>query len=212
MEKDFLLLYSGGMDSTTALYHFETRIAKAISFDYGSKHNQREIAFAKDNCQNLGIPHQVVKLDFNELGIKSNLLLQGGEIPTSEQNLQKTVVPFRNGIMLSIAAAIAESEGISQILLSNHKGDLETYPDCRPSFISYMQYAFMMGLYTPVGIYSPFQDLSKEEIAGIAELHDYPIWNSYSCYKGGETHCGECNTCKERKKALGKYDKTQYLK
>ena len=104
--KDSVLILSGGVDSVTLLYDEQERIALAISFDYGSKHNAREIPFARLHCQRLGIKHITIPLDFMTTYFKSSLLEGGEEIPEghyADDNMKSTVVPFRNGIMLSIA-------------------------------------------------------------------------------------------------------------
>src|SRR5438067_1594346 len=113
MPKRVLVLLSGGMDSVTALYHAasEERVVAAISFHYGSKHNDREIPFAGYHAQLLAVPHVVSRLEFLAETFKSDLLKSGGEIPKGhyeELTMKSTVVPFRNGIMLSIAAGYAE--------------------------------------------------------------------------------------------------------
>ena len=133
-----ILIYSGGLDSTTLLQEYRDSISLAVTFDYGSKHNAREIAFAVENCKRLGIRHMVIPLDFIGKYFRSDLLLSGGEIPTgeyAEDNMRSTVVPFRNGIMLAVAAGLAESYDLDTVLLANHSGDHSIYPDCRPEFI-----------------------------------------------------------------------------
>lgn len=131
--KDSVIVVSGGMDSITLLYDKKEEIALAVTFDYGSKHNAREIAWAKVHCGRLGIRHIVIKLDFMQKYFTSSLLEGGDEIPEghyADENMKSTVVPFRNGIMLSVAAGIAESNGLKKILIANHGGDHTIYPDC----------------------------------------------------------------------------------
>src|SRR5215467_8569819 len=118
MKKKVVVLVSGGMDSVSALYeaHATHHVVGALSFDYGSKHNHKEIPFAAAHCRELGIPHRVIHLDFVGQLFKSDLLKSGGAIPDGhyeEQTMKQTVVPFRNGIMLSIAAGFAESKDAS---------------------------------------------------------------------------------------------------
>ena len=112
MKKDSILILSGGMDSTTLLYDYSDRIALAISFDYGSKHNAREIPFAHYHCEKLGIKHVCIPLEFMARYFQSSLLQGGEAIPEGsydDENMRSTVVPFRNGIMLSVAVGMAES-------------------------------------------------------------------------------------------------------
>ena len=208
-----VLIYSGGLDSTTLLYEYKDSIALAVSFDYGSKHNAREIAYARENCKRLGIKHLVIPLAFIGQYFKSDLLLSGGEIPEgsyADDNMKSTVVPFRNGIMLAIAAGLAESYGLDTVMLANHSGDHAIYPDCRPEFVEGMDKAIQAGTYEGIRVVSPYCDITKRDIAlrGKAIGLDYSL--TYSCYKGGEKHCGKCGTCVERKEALKGFDPTEY--
>ena len=208
-----ILIYSGGLDSTTLLYEYKDRIALAVTFDYGSKHNAREIAFAAENCRRLGIPHQVIPLDFIGKYFRSDLLLSGGDIPEghyADDNMRSTVVPFRNGIMLAVAVGLAESNGLDAVFLANHGGDHTIYPDCRPEFVDAFDKAAEAGTYNGVRILSPYCNITKRDIAlrGKALGVDYSL--TYSCYKGGEKHCGRCGTCTERKEALEGFDPTEY--
>ena len=208
-----LLIYSGGLDSTTLLYEYRDSIALAVTFDYGSKHNAREIACARENCERLGIRQLVIPLGFIGQYFKSDLLLSGGEIPEgsyADENMKSTVVPFRNGIMLAVAAGLAESYGLDAIMLANHSGDHAIYPDCRPAFIDAFAAAVEAGTYNGVKVISPYCQITKRDIAlrGKALGIDYSL--TYSCYKGGEKHCGKCGTCTERKEALEGFDPTEY--
>ena len=208
-----LLIYSGGLDSTTLLYEYKESIALAVTFDYGSKHNAKEIACAVENCKRLGIKHLVIPLGFIGQYFKSDLLLSGGDIPEgsyADENMKSTVVPFRNGIMLAVAAGLAESYELDAIMLANHSGDHAIYPDCRPEFIDAFAAAVKAGTYNGVQVVSPYCNISKRDIAlrGKAIGVDYSL--TYSCYKGGEKHCGKCGTCVERKEALAGFDSTVY--
>lgn len=208
-----VLIYSGGLDSTTLLYEYKESIALAVSFDYGSKHNEREIAFARLNCEKLGVEHIVIPLEFMQKYFRSSLLKGGEDIPEGsydDSNMQSTVVPFRNGIMLAIAAGLAESRGLDAIMMANHGGDHAIYPDCRPEFVDAFGKAVEAGTYNGVKLLSPYCDITKRDIVlrGKALGIDYSL--TYSCYKGGEKHCGKCGTCTERKEALEGFDPTEY--
>ena len=217
MTKDSLIIVSGGMDSITLLYDKKDNIALALSFDYGSNHNSREIPYAQLHCQRLGIRHIVIPLDFMHQYFTSSLLEGAEAIPDghyADENMKSTVVPFRNGIMLSVAIGIAESNGLKKVLIANHGGDHAIYPDCRPDFISAINKAAMSGTYLNVEVDAPYTNISKTDIArrGLALGIDYS--ETWSCYKGGAVHCGTCGTCVERKEALhdaGIDDKTEYL-
>ncbi|MBQ6227138.1 MAG: 7-cyano-7-deazaguanine synthase QueC [Prevotella sp.] len=203
--KDSIIILSGGMDSVTLLYDQKDRIALAITFDYGSNHNKREAAFARKHCEALGIEHLLIPLDFMGRYFKSSLLEGADAIPEGdydEANMKSTVVPFRNGIMLSIACGIAESRGLTKVMIANHFGDHSIYPDCRAEFIRPMSEAMRAGTYIGVEIMAPYTDISKTGIALIGKRLGIDYSQTYSCYKGGERHCGKCGTCVERKEAL----------
>lgn len=203
--KDSILVLSGGMDSTTLLYDRIDQIALAVTFDYGSRHNAREIECAKKNCEILGVEHIVIPLEFMGKYFKSSLLIGGEEIPEghyADDNMKSTVVPFRNGIMLSIAAGLAESRGLTKVMLANHGGDHAIYPDCRPSFIDAMSEAIKQGTYEGITIDAPYTNITKSDIARIGKRLGMDYSLTYSCYKGGEKHCGKCGTCVERMEAL----------
>lgn len=203
--KDSILVLSGGMDSTTLLYDRIDQIALAVTFDYGSRHNAREIECAKKNCEILGVEHIVIPLEFMGKYFKSSLLIGGEEIPEghyADDNMKSTVVPFRNGIMLSIAAGLAESRGLTKVMLANHGGDHAIYPDCRPGFVDAMSEAIKKGTYEGITIDAPYTNITKSDIARIGKRLGMDYSLTYSCYKGGEKHCGKCGTCVERMEAL----------
>ena len=214
--KDAVIVLSGGMDSVTLLYEQQARIALAITFDYGSNHNQREAMYAKQHCQLLGIEHLLIPLEFMSRYFKSSLLEGADAIPEGDYddtNMKSTVVPFRNGIMRSIACGIAESRGLTKVMIANHFGDHAIYPDCRAEFIRPMSEAMRAGTYVGVEILAPYTGISKTDIALIGKRLGVDYSQTYSCYKGGELHCGKCGTCVERKQALhdaGIVDNTLY--
>lgn len=214
--KNSAIIVSGGMDSITLLYDRKDEIALGISFDYGSNHNAREIPFAKMHCERLGIKHITINLDFMHQYFKSSLLDGAEAIPEghyADDNMKSTVVPFRNGIMLAIAIGIAESNNLDQVFIANHGGDHTIYPDCRPEFINAIDAAATAGTYNNVKVIAPYTKITKSDIARIGERLGIDYAETWSCYKGGEVHCGKCGTCVERKEALaeaGIEDKTIY--
>lgn len=208
-----LAIYSGGMDSTVLLYKYKDLIKYALTFDYGSKHNSKEIECAKYHCNILGIKHQIINLDFNEIGIKSSLLKSGNEVPEGHyesENMKSTVVPFRNAIMLSIAISVAESNGLKSVAIANHYGDHAIYPDCRAEFIEAMNQTAKNGTYSEISIFAPFTSITKRDIALLGKDLNIDLSKTYSCYKGEANHCGKCGTCTERKEALNGFDFTGY--
>lgn len=216
MTKDTLIVLSGGMDSVTMLYDYQGQIAMALSFDYGSNHNAKELPFAQLHCQRLGIQHIVIPLSFMGQYFKSSLLEGADAIPEGnydDDNMKSTVVPFRNGIMLAIACGLAESNGLTKVMIANHAGDHAIYPDCTPAFVEAMGAAMKAGSYEGITLCAPYTDITKADIARRGKALGLDYSETWSCYKGGDRHCGRCGTCTERKEALreaGIIDTTLY--
>ena len=211
--KDSVIILSGGLDSTTLLYDYQDRIALAVSFDYGSNHNAKELPYAALHCRRLGIEHLVINLAFMPTLFHSSLLAGAESIPEGsydEQNMRSTVVPFRNGIMLSIAAGVAEDRKLPYIMMANHAGDHAIYPDCRPQFVEAMDGAVQAGTYNHVQLVTPYTHLTKTDIVRRGMSLGINYDETWSCYKGGKEPCGKCGTCVEREQALreaGYYNK-----
>jgi 7-cyano-7-deazaguanine synthase len=207
------------MDSVTALYDAmgQHQVVGALSFHYGAKHNDREIPFASRHAARFGIPHRVIELGFIGELFDSDLLQSGGEIPKGhyeEETMKKTVVPFRNGIMLSVAAGFAESVKANALVIAAHSGDHAIYPDCREEFMQAMGEAIRTGTYAEIALLRPFIAMTKGDIVRRGRALDVDYAETWSCYVGGETHCGECGTCVERREAFivaGVSDPTTYL-
>lgn len=212
------VLLSGGLDSTTALYwaHQHHEVLCALSFDYGSNHAARELACARWQAEHLGVPYHEIDLRSISAHLQSALLSGAEAIPCAdyaEDNLKQTVVPFRNGIFLAIAAGIAESNGAEAIVIAAHSGDHALYPDCREDFMVAMAEAIAQGTFARLQIMRPFISNSKEEITAIGAGLGVDFGHTYSCYCGRERHCGLCATCRERRDsfiAAGIPDPTEY--
>jgi 7-cyano-7-deazaguanine synthase len=201
---------SGGMDSTTLLYwmrnmDFETA---AISFNYGQKH-VKELKFASATCDKLGVPHVIFDLSCMKEIAKSALTNDKIEVPEghyAEESMKATVVPNRNMVMLSIATSWAISSEANIVATGVHAGDHAIYPDCRPEFIYSLEQTLRVaneGFIVPsFQVAAPFVQLSKAEIAKTGNQLLVPWEETWSCYKGGELHCGKCGTCVERKEAF----------
>jgi 7-cyano-7-deazaguanine synthase len=202
-----VVLCSGGMDSVTALHwaRQEHAVAAAVSFDYGSKHNKREIPFAAEHAALLGVRHEVIELPFVGKLFASALLASGGDVPEGHyeaDNMRQTVVPFRNAIMLSIATGFAESAGAQGLVIAAHTGDHAVYPDCREDFMGAMSETMRLGTYAGVQLLRPFIGLDKGRIAAEGARLGVDFARTWSCYKGGKIHCGKCGTCVERREAF----------
>jgi len=213
-----VVLCSGGMDSVTALYWARARhtVRAVASFDYGAKHNARELPFALEHAQRLGLLHEKIALPFINQLFASDLLQSGGAIPEGHyaaENMKQTVVPFRNAIMLSIACGFAESAGAEGLVIAAHGGDHAIYPDCREDFMRAMGDAMRLGTYAGVQLLRPFIAMTKGEIVSEGFKLGVDFSRTWSCYKGGAVHCGRCGTCVERREAFvaaGLPDPTPY--
>ena len=208
---------SGGLDSGVMLYHMLSKgdDVHGLTFSYGSKHNDMEYKHAVKLCSGVNVELTRIHIPLDGF-LKSDLLKSGGDIPEgyyTDDNMKSTVVPFRNGIMLSIATGFAESNGYEQIHIGNHYGDHTVYPDCRASFTIPMGCAIKNGTDGKVELVSPFCNIDKTDIVVMGEGLGVPWVDTYSCYKGQEEHCGVCGTCVERIEAFknaGIKDPTRY--
>jgi len=203
-----VIIISGGMDSTTLLYYLVKSLkaeVKALSFNYGQRH-KKELEYAKKVCNKLGVPHKIINLSNIQELISNSALTGDIEVPSGhyeDKTMKLTVVPNRNMIMLSIAIGYAENLKYDCVAIANHAGDHTIYPDCREEFISSLNTSSILGTYNKIKIFAPFTQLTKGQIAFIGSKlgidYDKETW---SCYRGGATHCGKCGTCIERLEAL----------
>jgi 7-cyano-7-deazaguanine synthase len=213
-----VVLCSGGIDSVTALYWAASRggVAAALSFDYGAKHNAREIPCAIAHARRLGIAHETIELPVIQRLFSSALLQGGADVPDGhyeESSMKQTVVPFRNAIFLSLATGFAESRGAAGLVIGAHAGDHAVYPDCREGFMGAMGEAMRLGTYAGVRLERPFIALRKSEIVAAGARLGVDFAQTWSCYRGGRVHCGRCGTCVERREAFqvaGLADPTEY--
>jgi 7-cyano-7-deazaguanine synthase len=210
--KESIVIFSGGIDSTTALYWSLNRYEKVhvITFDYGQRH-RIEITMAEHIAKKLNIPQKIIKIDLNQIGgsalTDTHLPLpQYESVEKIEEGLPLTYVPFRNGIFLAMASAWADVEGIKEIVCGFHVMDSPNYPDTRELFVKAMEEAVNQGTsFSPdqdrLQIIAPFVSMKKSEIIkeGLSLGADYSY--SVSCYAGAETPCQKCSSCVLRQKA-----------
>lgn len=225
-----IVVLSGGMDSATALAvaREETTVLGALSFNYGQRH-AKELHYAHEQAAAAGIRHDIV--DLTSLGVLLDSALTSGgkdledriEVPEGHyeaDTMKATVVPNRNMIMFSIAAGVALSRGAETVWVGVHAGDHAVYPDCRSDFVDSMNDVFLEAMdemsqpgHAVPALVAPFVHLSKDEIAVLGDRLGVNYALTWSCYKGGEIHCGKCGTCVERKEAFrlaGVIDPTKY--
>ena len=213
-----IVTYSGGLDSTVLLYHLlaEGHKVSALSVNYGQRHSI-ELERAAEICRRLDIPFETVDLSsINSLLSGSSLTspeIEVAEGHYTEENMKTTVVPNRNMILLSLAAAKAISTGASQVAYAAHRGDHAIYPDCRNEFADAMAQAISLCDWQDIELSRPFVHWTKADIVHRGAELQVPFELTWSCYKGGEKHCGRCGTCVERREAFylaGVKDPTKY--
>jgi len=203
-----LVLLSGGIDSTTCL-HEAIRVhdadnVHAVSINYGQRH-VKEIEYAKDSCTLLNVSHSV-----ETISLPSTMLTDPDvEIPNASyedlpEGVSPTYVPFRNGNLLSRAAAIAQANEFGYIYFGAHAEDALNwaYPDCTPEFIGAMANAIYIGTYHKTRLVTPLEWLTKEEIILMGTALNVRWGYTWSCYAGGKNHCGTCPTCRARRQGF----------
>ena len=201
-----ILAYSGGMDSTTLLYWLKYKgyTVQTLGFDYGQKHN-KEIDIATQLSQQVGIDHNVVSLTALKEAFGNNALTGECAVPHGhyeDETMRSTVVPNRNMIMLAVVTAYAISHNSQYVAYACHAGDHAIYPDCRVSFVRAMSVVLGVCNWQPITLLTPFITFDKTKVCKIAQELNVPISQTWSCYQGGEKHCGLCATCVERKEAF----------
>lgn len=202
-----ILIYSGGMDSTTLLYKLlrgGDRV-RCLSFDYGQRH-KKELKAAAEICKKLGVSHKIVDITTVK-SLMEGSALTSGRIKVPEGHYQSktmklTVVPNRNMIFLALAVAQAVSLKFDRVAMAVHAGDHAIYPDCRPIFIKAMRAVSQIANYEKIAIYTPFLNITKRDIAKIGRKLGVPYELTWTCYKGLEKPCGKCGACVERTEAL----------
>jgi 7-cyano-7-deazaguanine synthase len=214
-------IVSGGMDSVTLAHLLKDEGDKLhlLSFDYGQRHS-REIECAKWHADFLGAEHTTIDISGIRPLLKGSALTDDIAVPHGhyeEETMRATVVPNRNAIMLSIAWGFACSINADILACGVHAGDHFIYPDCRGEFIDAMEQAMQVGTVghrkDDLSIYTPFLNKTKTDIAAIGGELGVQYDHTWTCYEGGEKHCGKCGACTERKEAFrdsGVPDLTEY--
>ncbi len=217
-----IAIVSGGLDSVTLAYLLasEGHALHLLSFDYGQRH-KKELEFAAKAAVDLGARHSIIDLSVLTSFLTGSALTDDIDVPEGHYtapNMRVTVVPNRNAIMLAVAYAVTVAEGAGMVATGVHAGDHPIYPDCRPEFIQAfdeMERYATDGYAAPgLHLYAPFVNMSKAEIVTLGASLFVPYADTWSCYKGGEFHCGVCGTCVERREAFqlaGVTDPTIYM-
>ncbi len=212
---------SGGLDSVTLCHFLASRgfFLRLLAFDYGQRH-QRELEFARACAARLSSPLEVIDLSGLRPLLKGSALTDDVAVPHGHYaapSMAATIVPNRNAIFLAAAYAWAVSSRAQLVAIGVHAGDHPVYPDCRPAFIEAfgsMQRVAVEGAGDArLSLFAPFLTLRKHDIVHLGAALGVPFQETWSCYEGGEVHCGRCGTCVERREAFelaGVPDPTAY--
>jgi 7-cyano-7-deazaguanine synthase len=193
-----------------------------VSFDYGQRHD-KELGFAELAAQRFALPWTLIRIgDFGDaIRLSSSSLVNNGiDVPEghySHETMKMTVVPNRNMVMTSMAVGVCVAEGGHYVAAAPHNGDAAIYPDCRPAFWDALARTVRRANEDFIAddwhFELPFLLKTKTDIALEAKRLEVPVHLTWSCYVGGERHCGRCGTCVERLEALHAAkvdDKTPY--
>ncbi len=214
MGEKCIVILSGGPDSTTVAYWAKAQGCEvhALIFNYGQR-AQREIEYAAKTAERLKIPFYIVDLSSLRPLYMGATSLVDPEMPVASSFERSLIVPFRNGIFLSIAVAYASSIKARRIFYGAHLEDGLFYPDCRREFYKAFEEAARLGTGDEVVIDAPFGEIPKSEILRRGYELGVPYEATWSCYLSGPRHCGVCESCRNRKEAFreaGISDPTEY--
>ena len=219
--KKAVCIMSGGMDSTLSAYMMKNDGYEIVGvhFNYDQRTQAKELDCFYKICDELGVVEKyVLDLDFFKKLGASALTDKNIDVPTGgiEEGVPITYVPFRNGIFLSMAAAIAEKEGAEVISIGVVEEDSSGYPDCRKSYIQSMENSINLGTKdeTHIKIHMPLVDLKKSQIVQKSIELNVPLQFTWSCYKNESMACGVCDSCRLRLngfKLANKKDPIEYV-
>lgn len=203
------LILSGGLDSTTLGYWLKKQgytDLTCITFNYGQK-QKIEIEQAQQLAGKLNATHNIIDITFLKNFLKGSSLVDDSiKVPHgsyTKENMQVTVVPNRNTIMLSIAWSIACVEKSDVLAYGAQCGDHYLYPDTRPDYFSAINLALRLGTEDcrkdDLQLIAPLLNKSKAEVVKLGHELNVPFELTWSCYEGGKVHCGQCGACQSRK-------------
>lgn len=203
-----VLIHSGGLDSTVLLYKLRAdgHEVRCLGVDYGQRH-RRELDAGQAICHDLGVEYRLADLKGLRPLLAGSALTDDVPVPDghyTDDTMKSTIVPNRNMIMLSAAIGWAVSLKYDAVAYAAHAGDHTIYPDCRPSFVEAVRNAARLCDWRPIELLTPFVAQTKADIVRIGAGLGVPFERTWSCYKGGQVHCGTCGTCVERREAFQK--------
>ncbi len=220
--RDTVILLSGGLDSAVLAHVFEKTLGLAVFARYGQRHCARELGAARAIAMKLEVG--LVEIDLTGIydavasspsDASSLLIRTDATVPSRALNGAATVVPNRNMVFIAAAAAIASAHRFRKIAYGATATDRAVYPDCRPPFVRSMQEALQVATEPGLELIAPFERLEKADVVrvGVEQSPRVPFELTWSCYQGGEVHCGVCGACAARQRSFaiaGVADPTSY--
>ena len=208
-DKEGVILLSGGLDSLVALDYAQNndgvKIKLALTFDYGQKSAEKEIAQSGKIAEYYNIEHKIIKLDWLKT-ITQTSLVSDKSIPKENLNTVKSAksvwVPNRNALFLNIAACFCDSYEYKYIIYGANNDEGKTFPDNTEEFREQISGLFKSSTLVSPEVIAPLIKYGKNDIVRIAVEHSVPLELVWSCYDSGSKHCGECESCNHLKKAL----------
>lgn len=212
--KRAVALLSGGLDSTVSLTLAlaEVDVLSAVTFRYGQRAADEEIRASRRIARALGVPHRVIRLPW--LGrLRSGALLDASsKVPRvrdsdldagPEASRSRAVwVPNRNGVFLNITASLAEAWGAEVVVGGFNREEARNFPDNGPEFVRAVNRSLKRSTLNGVQVVSYVQEMTKREMVEIGAARGAPLAGIYSCYLGGPTHCGRCESCRRLSRAF----------
>lgn len=219
--RDTVILLSGGLDSAVLAHVFEKTLGLAVFARYGQRHCARELGAARAVAHLLGV--ELVEIDLTGIynavasspsDASSLLIRTDATVPSKRLNGAATIVPNRNMVLIAAAAALASAHRFRKVVYGATATDRAVYPDCRPPFVRSMQEVLQVATEPGLELIAPFERLEKADVISIGnEAPRVPFELTWSCYQGGEVHCGICGACAARQRAFtaaGVADPTSY--
>jgi len=217
MTKSVILL-SGGLDSLVSLGLTKEKlnVTLALTFDYGQKSAKNEIKASKEICDYYNIEQKVIKLDFlkeitNTALVSDEKLPSGEKLKDEKQSAKSVWVPNRNGLFLNIAGSYADSYGFDNIIIGANKEEAHTFPDNSAEFIDAVNKEFEYSTMVKAKVVAPLLNSDKDDIVMLALSDNIPLELTMSCYKGGDRHCGLCESCVRLRHALEVNNAQKYI-
>ena len=217
--EDAVILLSGGLDSLAALDYVQKKgavnVKLALTFDYGQKAVKNEIISSKKICEYYSVEHKIIKLDWLK-DITKTALVSDGELAKSGFNTKESAkdlwVPNRNALFLNIAGCFCDSFGYKYIIYGANKDEAQTFSDNTETFRKQITKMFESSTLIKPKVLAPLINYGKDDIVKIAVEESVPLELVWSCYKSGDRHCGQCESCNHLKTALIANHCEKYLK